>query len=145
MPTMTRREVVRVLGLGVLAVACGQSPDVPVPEDVVLGRDECAWCRMLIDDPRLPAEFVRRNGTVEKFGEPGCLLAWLDENPSAEGVSFVTVEDGSWIAAGRARFMVGANRTPMSFDITAHRAAPAAGSASWTELLQKGAPSVHAG
>lgn len=144
MRTMTRREVVRVLGLGMLAVACSRSSGAPVPEDVVLGRDECAWCRMLIDEPRLPAEFVHPGGRVEKFGEPGCLLAWLDENTPAEGVSFVTVEDGAWMAAGEARFTVGERRTPMAFDIIAHRRAPAGRALAWAELLQEGAPGVRA-
>lgn len=140
----TRREMVRLLGLGVLAVACRRPPSVPAPEDVVLGRDECVWCRMLIDDARLPAEFARRGGRVEKFGEPGCLLAWLAENRDAEGVSYVTVEDGSWLRADEAGFVVGGSRTPMSFDIIAHRAVPEGATAvEWADLLREGAPRVR--
>jgi copper chaperone NosL len=141
---LTRRELVRLLGLGVLAVACRRAPVLPAPEDVVLGRDECAWCRMLIDDARLPAEFARMGGRVEKFGEPGCLLAWLAEHRDADGVSYVTVEDGGWLRADAAAFVVGGSRTPMSFDITAHRAAPAgAASVEWADLLREGAPRVR--
>lgn len=140
----SRREAVRLLGLGAFALACGRAPAAPLPEDVALGRDECAWCRMLIDEPRLPAEFARIGGRVEKFGEPGCLLAWLDANRGAEGVAFVTAEDGAWMAAGDARFTVGWKRTPMAFDIVAHRSPPPdAGSVAWNDLLREGAPRVR--
>jgi hypothetical protein len=99
---------------------------------------------MLIDDARLPAEFARAGGRVEKFGEPGCLLAWLAENREASGVAFVTVEDGGWVAADDARFLVGRMRTPMSFDITAHRDPPAGATAvPWADLLREGAPRVR--
>jgi copper chaperone NosL len=141
---LTRRDVVRLLGLGTLALACRSVPDPPAPEEIALGRDECAWCRMLIDDARLPAEFARAGGRVEKFGEPGCLLAWLAENRDTPGVPFVTVEDGGWVPAGDARFLVGHTRTPMSFDITAHRTLPAGATAvPWAELLREGAPRVR--
>ena len=141
---LSRREMVRVLGLGAVALACRRTPDAPAPEEIVLGRDECAWCRMLIDEARLPAEFVRTGGRAEKFGEPGCLLAWLAENREARGMAFVTVEDGSWMAADDARFVVGEVRTPMAFDITAHRTPPAGAAAvRWSDLLREGAPRVR--
>lgn len=141
---MGRREALRVLGVGALALACRRAPELPAPEAVALGRDECAWCRMIIDDARLPAEFARAGGRVEKFGEPGCLLAWLAEHPGAAGAAFVTVESGAWIPAGDAHYAVGASRTPMRFDVTAHRAAPSGGSpATWTALVRKGAPDVR--
>ena len=145
MPTaLGRREMVRLLGLGALALACRRAADAPTPEEIVLGRDECAWCRMLIDEARLPAEFVRAGGRAEKFGEPGCLLAWLAEKRETSGMAFVTVEDGSWMAAADARFLVGQVRTPMAFDITAYRTPPAGAAAvRWSDLLREGAPRVR--
>lgn len=142
--SLTRREMVRLLGLGALALACRSAPEAPAPEAIALGRDECAWCRMLIDEPRLPAEFVRAGGWAEKFGEAGCLLAWLAENREARGTAFVTVEDGSWMVADDARFLVGEVRTPMAFDITAHRTPPpGAAAVPWSDLLREGAPRVR--
>lgn len=142
--TCTRREAVRILGLTALALACRNGPSLPLPEDVVLGRDECVWCRMLIDDARLPAEFARAGGRVEKFGEPGCLVSWLAANRDVAGAAYVTVEDGAWMPAADAWFVTGATRTPMAFDITAHRTAPAGADAiAWTALLAEGAPDVR--
>ena len=142
--TCTRREVVRLLGFSLLAAACGQTAQAPRPEEVALGRDECAWCRMLIDDARHAAELVRAGGRTEKFGEPGCLLAWLAEHRDSDGVSYVMVEDGRWLRAGDAWFTVGRTRTPMSFDIVAHRTAPADSvGAAWHDLLLQGVPRVR--
>ena len=143
--SISRRKAVGLIAAGVVLAACRRAPELPAPEAVTRGHDECAWCRMPIDDVRHAAEFARLDGTVEKFGEPGCLLAWLAAQPGARGVSFVTVETGDWVPAADARFLVGAARTPMAFDITAHRsvAATAGPAAAWTELLAKGAPRVR--
>jgi copper chaperone NosL len=146
---LTRRDVVRLLGLGTLALACRSVPDPPAPEEIALGRDECAWCRMLIDEERLAAQFVATDGRASSFGEAGCLLAWMAANPRAVGTAFVrTLDTGDWRAARAAHYATGAVRTPMRFDIAAY-AAPVSGAGivdeSWDELRRKGAPHARQG
>jgi copper chaperone NosL len=150
---MTRRRFVVTLasvtaGAVLLpAAACRASEARLVPAAILFGRDECAYCRMTVDDPKLAAQFVARRGAALSFGEPGCLLAWLAEHPEADGAPFVAAaEDGRWLDAAAARYTRGGTRTPMRFDIVAH--APSAGAAvaplTWPELRREGRPAVHA-
>ena len=146
---MTRRQALLALGSVALVVACGRdAAQAPVP--ITIGRDECAWCRMLIDDARLPAQFLPAGGGAHRFGEVGCLLAWMAENPGTAGVPFVTAtETGAWMPAPEAHYLIGFLRTPMRFDITAHASPPEATDtatrATWGELRRKGAPDARQG
>ena len=143
--TMSRREALAVLAAGAAVLACGGAPREARPVPIAIGRDQCAWCRMPIDDARLAAEFVPGSGTPALFGEVGCLLSWRAANPLTPGVEFVTAGDtGEWLDARRASYAVGAARTPMYFDITAHAAPPAGVPADrilrWETLRDRGAP-----
>jgi copper chaperone NosL len=138
-------------GAFALLVACGRG-EAPVvgPRPIALGIDECAWCRMLIDEERLAAQFVAADGRASAFGEVGCLLAWMAANRGAVGAAFVrTLDAADWRAASAAQYATGALRTPMRFDVTAY-AAPVDGregvaTGSWDELLRKGAPHARQG
>jgi len=148
--TMSRREALAILAAGAAVMACGRAPREARPVPIAIGRDECAWCRMPIDDARLAAEFVPRSGTPALFGEVGCLLSWRAANPLTPGTGFVTAGDtGEWLDARRATYALGATRTPMYFDITAHAAppagVPAASIVSWEILRDRGAPHARPG
>ena len=115
----------------------------PTPPTISFDQDECDWCRMTIDDPRLAAAFVPVSGRALRFGEPGCLLSWLAEQRSAGGTPFVAArEDGAWLSADSAKYARGLVRTPMGFDLAAWRTAPEATEAitTWSTLLEEGAP-----
>ncbi len=145
-PLFTRREVLLALGAAVITVACGRERgDQPVT--IAYGRDECAWCRMTIDDPMLAAEWIAPNEMPLLFGEPGCLLSWLAAHRGARGTAWVRAHDGDhWLRAIDAVFVHGL-ATPMAFNLTAYRSAPvAAGSGrshTWVQLLEKGAPDAR--
>ena len=149
----SRREALLALSAGTLGFAlpglwaCGRSAD-PRPPTIAFDQDECDWCRMTIDDPRLAAALVPASGRALRFGEPGCLLAWLAERREATGAAFVTAqEDGGWLEAGSATFGRGQVRTPMRFDIAAWRGSPgtAGETLSWARLLEDGAPRANRG
>ncbi len=147
---MSRREAIAILAGGAVVLACGRAPGRTGPAPIAIGRDQCAWCRMTIDDPRQAAQFVPERGSAALFGEVGCLLAWRSANPDAAGTAFVSVAGtAAWLEASRAAYAVGVTRTPMSFNITAHRQQPAgvpAGSVvRWETLLQQGAPIARPG
>lgn len=146
----TRREAVRTLSACAFVIvlpglaACGRSrKGSATPPTVVFHEDVCEWCRMTVDDPRLVAAFVPVSGPALRFGEPGCLIAWLAEHRNPEGVAFVAArEDGGWLTAATATFARGAVRTPMRFDLAAWRDSPAVGGErlTWARLLEQGAP-----
>ena len=147
---MTRREAVAALAAGGALLACGRTPREPRPVPIAIGRDECAWCRMPIDDARLAAESVPRDGAPALFGEVGCLLSWRVANRAAAGVAFVAAaESGAWLYARRAAYVVGATMTPMLFNITAYGAVPAGVSAggvvTWESLVEQGVPRATPG
>ena len=143
---VTRREMIAATGALVVLVACGRGERRAVgPQPIAIGLDECAWCRMLIDEERLAAQFVAADGRASSFGEAGCLLAWLAANPGAAGRAYVrTLDGGNWRPAGEAHYATGAMRTPMRFDVTAYAAPVTRGKGrateTWDELRRKGAP-----
>jgi hypothetical protein len=147
---ITRRAV--VCRLAFLAAAgvmpgglagCRGRPAQPRPPAIAVDEDVCDWCRMTIDDARLAAAYVPPSGRVLRFGEPGCLLAWLADNPAATGTAFLTaVDDGGWIDARSATLARGVVRTPMRFDLAAWRTLPsdAGEPTTWDQLRRDGRP-----
>ena len=143
---ISRRDALALLGMSALALACGRSPATPAPAAIAYGRDECDYCRMTIDDPALAAQHVPVAGAARRFGEVGCLLAWITREPSAslDGAAFVSVR-GEWRRAESVRYWRGRSRTPMRFDITVMTdGAPEDGSIAWPTLIDEGTPRVHA-
>jgi hypothetical protein len=146
-PLVTRREALLALAAAAATLACGHQPgDQPVA--IAYGRDECAWCRMPVDDPALAAEWIDPSASPLTFGEPGCLLSWLAAHRGARGSAWVRTRDGDqWLRAGDAVFAHGIVTTPMAFNLAAYRSAPAAAGENqvrtWTQLLEKGAPDAR--
>ncbi len=121
---MTRREVLGALAAATLPAACRSAARAQEPVAIAFGRDECAYCRMTIDDPRLAAEFIEAGGSVRMFGEPGCLVNWARSEHPPHGAAFVTDAAGSgWVPAATAIYVVGW-RTPMSYNLAAYRSQP---------------------
>jgi copper chaperone NosL len=148
-PALTRRELLMAAGAVAILTACGERPVGGAgAAPITPGVDECAWCRMLIDEERLAAQFRPARGAVSRFGEVGCLVAWLAADSGRAGTALVkTLDTAEWIPAERASYLLGAARTPMGFDITAHASPEVPGSAtligSWDELLRRGAPDAR--
>ena len=141
---MTRRTLIGLLAAAAaLATACNPSSRVPGPVEIAFGRDECAYCRMPIDDPHLAAEFIEVGGQAHKFGEPGCLVNWLRRGHPADGTAFVTdAVQGAWLPAAAAAYVIGHVRTPMSYNVTAYGSPPGDRAATavrgWSRLLAEG-------
>lgn len=149
--SFSRREMIMVAGAFALLAACGEDmPQVAGPRPIAIGIDDCAWCRMVIDEDRLAAQFMSADGRASSFGEAGCLVAWMSANPAAEGTPFVrTLDAGDWRRAASARYATGVVKTPMRFDLTAHAAPLSDGdplaTESWNEVLGRGAPHARQG
>lgn len=124
-PVLARRDFLVWLGAAGLMAACGRPAREPRPVPLAFGQDECAFCRMTIDDAHLAAEFVASDGRVHKFGEPGCLVTWLRQQGRPAGSAFVAdAESGRWLAAAAAVYVVGSRRTPMLYNVAAFAQRP---------------------
>jgi copper chaperone NosL len=151
MRCISRREMIAATGALALLAACGRDePRAARPRPIAIGVDECAWCRMVIDEERLAAQFVSADGRASSFGEAGCLIAWTAAHPDAAGVPFVrTLDAGDWRRAASARYATGVVKTPMRFDLTAHAAplpdADRVATESWDEIRRRGAPHARQG
>ena len=146
--TMPRREALVLLGAAAAVLACGSAPRELQPGQVAVGRDQCAFCRMVIDDVRLAAQFVEPDGRVTPFGEVGCLLAWRAQRADLAGTAFVMATDTRrWLSAPAARYVLGAVRTPMLYNLVAYEVVPASAAPDavfdWTTLRSKGAPDAQ--
>jgi len=140
---VTRRLLLGAVAAAALSAACKAAAEDPAPVEIAFGRDECAYCRMTIDDPRLAAEFIEAGGRAHTFGEPGCLVSWLRKGAAPQGTAFVTdAARGGWLPAAAAAYVVGRVRTPMSYDVAAYRSPPADAAADavrdWRRLLDEG-------
>src|SRR4051812_44182655 len=60
-------------------------------EQIDLGKDGCAHCKMTIIDARYSAEIVTKKGKVFKFDDVACMKQYIKENnlPEAELLLFV--------------------------------------------------------
>lgn len=62
--------------VGLLAAGCSGSG----PPNVRYGQEECAHCRMIVNDERYAAAVVTPAGEARKFDEVGCLLDYLKDH-----------------------------------------------------------------
>ena len=100
------------------------------PPDIVLGRDVCGECGMVIGEDRFSAAMlVERGGHRESvlFDDIGCLLDYRNESEHADAIREVRsfVRDyarGRWIAGGEAWYLFadrGKLATPMGTGMAA--------------------------
>lgn len=110
---MTISRLLPVMLLG-LVVACRPMR----PDPIVYGTDACAYCRMMISDPRFGGEIITRKGRSIKFDGIDCLLSYYKGASAAGDVASVWVLDarhaGEFIDANAAWFInLGDGRTAM--------------------------------
>ncbi|MEX2180732.1 MAG: nitrous oxide reductase accessory protein NosL [Gemmatimonadaceae bacterium] len=140
------------LALGIVA-ACG----TPRPRALLLGEDQCAYCRMEITDPRFGAQVIMRTGRIYVFDAVECLVGFV-RGHDAELIGSVWVADaatgGAFIRAEEAGFLLdGSLRAPMGRAVAF--ATPAAAdsqrlrlggvSVTWTALVTDSAGIVTSG
>lgn len=58
------------------AVSCLSSCNVE-PENIVLGKDNCSFCKMTISDPRFGSEIVTNTGKIFKFDDILCMKHFM--------------------------------------------------------------------
>lgn len=149
-----------IVPLLLAAAGCGGDAVAGEPREIRVGVDACEYCHMSVDDVERSAQWVPASGPALMFDEPGCLVAWLQRNPAAEGRAFVADGAGSgWVPAEQGAYLVGRVRTGMGFDVVAYAATTDAAARlgdaaegdgaggevlSWSELLERGVVDAHA-
>jgi len=110
------------LGLALLVTA-GCAAHADGPPEIVLDRDACSRCGMLISEARHAAAFRTPDGAVRVFDDIGCLRGAAAATPDLT-VWVHDGSDGSWMNAGEATFVVSSDiRTPMAGGVLAFRRA----------------------
>jgi copper chaperone NosL len=112
------RTLVTAIGLAVLALAGCASDGPPT---VRYGHEECAHCRMIVNDERFAAAVVTPAGEVRKFDEVSCLVDSLKDQPGAAGKLWVRAyRPTGWLDARAAVYVHGPKlQTPMGSGLAA--------------------------
>jgi len=116
-----------VLGFGAALLAtglarCGGSGGGP--EAVRWGRENCAYCGMIIDDPRFAAEIRDPAGKLSKFDDIGCAMTFLSRGGLIGNLAasfWVGNSDAREIAwmDGRTAWYLAGRKSPMAYDFGA--------------------------
>ena len=106
----------------VLCAACS----APEPRSIAYGTDQCAACKMNIEDKRFAAQAVFTTGKQMVFDAPECMLGWYlgtnNEERSKVHTLYVTdyINPTSFIKANDAEYAVGDMwESPMGMNVAA--------------------------
>lgn len=84
-----RIEVMRIIiciWAAVILAACTQNPTW---EPILISKDVCHYCKMVITDKRFGAEFVTQKGKIYKFDAVECMGHFLEDNKNLIGTAYV--------------------------------------------------------
>lgn len=146
------------VGLAVAALAVGafawqllRAQELPagvVP--VAWDKTACAHCRMHVGEPGFAAQLQLKDGRVLDYDDPGCLVKWLDANPSdaraekLHAIWFHHHSEDRWLSPEQAGF-VAAVPSPMGFGLAAVDASTP-GALPWPEAMARVRnPNQHGG
>ncbi len=80
-----------ILSFSVIAISCNHDP-----EPINFNSDQCALCKMTIEDTRFGAELISKKGKVFKFDATECLVKYINKGKiSEEEISKLYVIDFS--------------------------------------------------
>lgn len=100
-----------------MLVACARGGSGPTP--IAYDKESCAYCHMLIGDPRYAAQLVTEQGDVVDFDDPGCLLRFVAERHlRPRAIWFRDTQRDRWLPAREVGF-VHETSTPMAWGVAA--------------------------
>ncbi len=82
------------------------------PQEPVWNKQACAYCQMLLSDPRYAAQLVTTQGDRYYFDDIGCMVSYLAERKPTLALGWVRDSAGHWVDARSAHYARGA-KTPM--------------------------------
>lgn len=59
-------------------------------DPIIINKDHCDFCKMMITDPRFPAEVITKKGRIYKFDDVDCLKSFVNNNDYEYESYFVT-------------------------------------------------------
>ncbi len=136
------RRVLAFLSLVVSLAACGAD----TPRAVVVGQDQCDYCRMEITDPEFATQVILTTGKIVVFDAVDCLAGYVRGNPAeriksawvtdAQGGTFVRAEEAGFLLDGTLRGPMGrvvafANPAAAQAAVATYGGTPV----SWTAIL----------
>jgi copper chaperone NosL len=93
------------------------------PEQIVINKDLCTFCKMTISDPLFGAEVITKKGRIYKFDDLSCLLRYIKENKDMEIQSHYVCNylgQNELISAETASYIKGGGlKSPMAGNIAA--------------------------
>lgn len=107
------------------AITIGLSSCNTKPQLLVIGKDNCDFCKMTVSDNRFGAEIVTKKGKIYKFDDEHCIIGFLREGkvskPDIAGTYFVDFSvPGKLINVDEALFLqCPALKSPMGGNIAA--------------------------
>lgn len=141
--------LIRALAAGAMTLPLlGHAKNVePVP--LMPEADECAQCRMAVEEPRFAAELIASDGQVHKFDDLGCMAAYVRaQGPRMKAPRAMFVGDfhkGRWVPLGQATLRKTKFPTPMRYGYLAFASAAEAAKldkkyapqpVTWAELVK---------
>jgi copper chaperone NosL len=122
-----RYAIVAAVCLMISLVGC-----TPQPEKIIVGKDDCAECKMTIADPKFGGEIVTKKGKVYKFDDPHCMAAFLEQRTvelsAIDQTLFVDYENNDrFVDVKSAEFVISSQlKTPMGGNAAAFNSKEAA-------------------
>jgi len=110
--------------IAILLLVCMGSCS-PGPQPIMVGKDHCDFCKMIISDNRFGAEIVTTKGRIYKFDDAHCILSFLQkqtiDRASVKTVYFTDFSNAHpLIDAGTAVFLKSDDlRSPMEGNLAA--------------------------
>ncbi len=98
----------------------------PGPKEIMIGQDECAYCRMTISDKPFASQLVSTTGKAWFFDSVECLAAYeLDERVETDRIHSRWVPDfeapDTWVNARAAHYLHSEElRSPMGLNLSAY-------------------------
>ena len=96
------------LAAAVLVLACENPSRATEP---VWGKQTCAYCSMILSEPRFAAQLTTASGEHFFFDDPGCMAEWAREHGRVRAMW--VHQDGAWVDAKTAHF--GRAASPMDY------------------------------
>ena len=62
----------------ILVAICGISSCTIKPEAILIGKDQCSFCKMTVSDPKFGAEIITVKGKIYKFDDMHCILSFIN-------------------------------------------------------------------